>query len=108
MATARAHVVIVGGGAAGAVMAARLSEEPARSVVLLEAGPAYPLDAEPGDLRDPGHVPGEPEHDWGYTARGGRAAAEIFVPRGNALGGTSAVHAAIATRARGEDSRAWQ
>ena len=108
MATARAHVVIVGGGAAGAVMATRLSEDPARSVVLLEGGPVYPLDAEPSDLRDPGRVPGEPEHDWGYTARGGRAAAEIFVPRGKALGGSSAVNAAIAMRARDDDIREWQ
>jgi len=108
MATARAHVVIVKGGAAGAVMATRLSEDPARSVVLLEGGPVYPLDAEPSDLRDPGRVPGEPEHDWGYTARGGRAAAEIFVPRGKALGGSSAVNAAIAMRARDDDIREWQ
>jgi choline dehydrogenase len=108
MATAGADVVIVGGGAAGAVMAARLSEDPARSVLLLEAGHVYSLAAEPGDLRDPGHVPGEPTHDWGYTARGGRSAAEIFVPRGKALGGSSAVNAAIAMRARDEDIREWQ
>jgi choline dehydrogenase-like flavoprotein len=90
------------------VMAARLSENPARSVLLLEAGRAYSLAAEPADLRDPGHVPGEPGHDWGYTARGGRSAPEIFVPRGKALGGSSAVNAAIAMRPREEDIREWQ
>jgi choline dehydrogenase len=108
MAAGRTDVVIVGGGAAGAVMAARLSEDPARSVVLLEAGRAYALISEPSDLRDPGHVPGEPEHDWGYTGRGSRSAAEIFVPSGKALGGSSAVNAAIAMRARDEDIREWQ
>ena len=108
MAETRADVVVVGGGAAGAVMAARLSEDPARAVLLLEGGPVYPLAAEPRDLRDPGHVPGEPEHDWGYTGRGSRSAPEIFVPRGKALGGSSAVNAAIAMRPRDQDIQEWQ
>ena len=101
-----ADVVIVGGGSAGSVLAARLSQDPARTVLLLEAGPAYAPDAFPPALLD-ARILDDPRHDWGYTARATDQAPNIRAARGKVLGGSSAVNAGVAIRPRPADFAKW-
>ena len=99
-------IVIVGAGSAGSAIASRASEDPARDVLLLEAGADYPDPATtPFDLIN-SHNNSYREHDWGlgYSPTEGRSAP---LPRGKVTGGSSAVNTTIALRGIPEDFDEW-
>ena len=104
----RYDVVIVGGGSAGAVMAARMSADTQRQVLLLDAGPNFMPDNYPAVLADANIVAGSPTFDWHYQSQdAARLGHDIAVPRGRVIGGSSAVNAAVAMRARPADFARW-
>jgi choline dehydrogenase len=79
-------VVVVGGGTAGCVVAARLAESGSRSVLLLEAGPDRRADP-PDEMRDGWRI--TRDFDWGYTSEPDARGMVQNVRRTRLLGGTS-------------------
>ena len=98
----RYDVLVVGGGSAGCVLAARLSEDEGRTVCLVEAGPDYGPHADgrwPEELLDPSGIPDT--HQW-------HADESPYRPlRAKVIGGCSVHNACFLVQAPPADYDAW-
>ncbi len=100
--------VIIGAGSAGSVLTNRLSEDPAVSVCVLEAGPT--------DWHPYIHLPAgfiktfyDKRFNWCYSQEPGpyTAGRKIYAPRGKTLGGSSSINGHIYNRGQARDFDTW-
>src|SRR6516165_4667972 len=109
--TMQYDVAIIGGGAAGCVLASRLAENPQISVLLLEAGPDYP---------DPTHLPDDikfghtrfaeapdSQHNWALRGTITEEQGAIHVAQGKVIGGGSSINGQAMQRGFPEDFDSW-
>ena len=109
MRTEEFDYIVIGSGSSGAIVAARLSEDPSLSVLMIEAGPAS------RSLLL--HIPAAARYafnarrfNWNYETEpephlGGR---RLSQPRGKVLGGSSSINGMVYLRGHGLDYEAWE
>src|SRR5690242_16526243 len=108
--TSSYDVIIVGAGSAGIPLASRLSENPGRRVLLLEAGRHYEnVDDYPPELSSVvsqgATIPGFPDN-WGFV--GHLTPQRPYpMPRGKVVGGSSAINGTVFVRPGSHDFDEW-
>jgi choline dehydrogenase-like flavoprotein len=104
-------VVVVGAGSAGAVVAAGLSEDPGRSVLLVEAGPDHTSAETPTAVHGPNFLGAvsEPGRLWTQLVATRATGQEPYLyVRGRGVGGSSSVNALCALRGTDDDYDRWE